>query len=160
MRGLVPARARSSGWEHLTRRDVTPPLPALVLGSPQSLLVPEEGGWVRGPALAPCPGTAGDRRGKFGDGQEKSWGEAGASLEQKPQWEGAEPWCRQLEKDLGRCRRCVQALTHTRAPGWSGLAVSGQEVASSRFFWPEEKLEGYSESLFLAHNDPKVIFWI
>ena len=87
---------------------------------------------------------------------ENGWEEAGASLGQKPQREGAEPRCRQLEKDLVR----GAGKDAGGGPGWSGLAVSGQEVVSSRFFWPKEKLEGHSESSFLAHDDSKLIFWI
>ena len=105
MRGLVPARARCSGWEHLARRDVTPPLPDLV-----SLVVPEAG-----PMPGNSPGPKGQVWGWTEALSEKSCDEAGASLGQKPLWEEAEPWCQQLEKDLvrGGGKDAGGAHTHT-----------------------------------------------
>lgn len=60
---------------------MTPPLPALVPGSPRSLLVRKEGGLGSGPGLAPCPGTAQYERGRFGDGQRLFLRKAGGKLE-------------------------------------------------------------------------------
>lgn len=77
---------------------MTSPLPALVPACPQGgRLGPGTG---TGPIPGHCPGPKGQVWGWTEALSEKGWEKAGASLGQKLQWEGAEPWCRQLEKNL------------------------------------------------------------